>query len=171
VHKWRIGGEVEALGNEESRERVLRRLATQAKVWRDLLFGNRSAESHLALKDRRRISWGALAATGGLVLVVSILVWSAVLLLAVVGRSFLAAASPWSEQIAQASADLVEKLLTWQNVSALVATLSSVVVILTGVVSRATGWILEFHTRTRAWLKLTMICRRAYRRWGGFSLA
>jgi hypothetical protein len=164
LYKWRIEEELAAMDTEE-KSQVLDRLAAQVKVWRDLLFGRRSAESLLGLQDRRRVLWGALAATGGLVLIVSALVWLTVLLLAAVGRSFLAAASPWSEQMAMASADLVEKLFTWQSISSLVATLSSVVVILTGLVSRASGWILAFHTRARSWLELTLICRRAYHPW------
>ncbi len=165
LYKWRIAEELAELDTKQ-KKRVVERLAAQSEVWRDLLFGSRSAESLLTLKDRRRISWAALAATGALVLIVAILVWLGVLLLAVVGRSFLAAASPWSEQMAQASADLVERLFTWQNLSALVATLSSVVVILTGTVSRASGWTLAFHTRASAWLQSTVIYRRAYRHWG-----
>ena len=162
--KWRIGEEAKTLTDKE-KERVLKRLMAQAKVWRDLLFGRRSAESLLTRKDRQRISRIALASTGALVLVAGILIWLAVLLLAGVGRSLLAATSPWSEQIAEGSADMVAQLFDWQSVSALVATLSSVVVLVTGLVSRASGWILAFHGRIEGWLEQTLICRRAYRRW------
>jgi hypothetical protein len=162
--KWRIGEGAKALTDQE-KKRVLKRLMAQAKVWRDLLFGRRSAESLLTRNERQLIGWGALASTGVIVLVAGILIWLAVLLLAGVGRSLLAATSPWSEQIAEGSADMVAQLFDWQNVSALVATLSSVVVLVTGLASRASGWILAFHARAGAWLENALICRRAYHRW------
>jgi len=153
------------LGAEKQR-RVRQRLEAQAKVWYDLLFGRRSAESYLTLQDRRRIGWGALAGTAGLVLVVSIVVWLSVLLFVGVGRSLLTEASPWTDQINEASAQLAEQLFTWQNLSALVATLSSVAVVLMGFVSRASGWTVAFHSRAQEWLKLRSLRRRAYRHWG-----
>jgi hypothetical protein len=165
LYQWRIEHELKAWDTEK-KQRVLKRLESQAGVWYDLLFGRRSAESYLTPADRRLVLWGALAATAVLVLAVSILVWFGVLLLGGVGRSLLASATDVSEQLSAARAGLVEELFKWQNWSALLATLSAVVVVIIGLIKSASGWVIDFHTRTGEWLKKRLIRRRAYRRWG-----
>ena len=60
LYKWRIQKRIERMGTAEKKE-ILKRLEAQAKVWRDLLFGSRSADSYLTNEDRRLIAGGHLA--------------------------------------------------------------------------------------------------------------
>ena len=164
LYRWRVADQLKGF-DEDQNKRVLNRLEAQSKVWHDLLFGLQRAESYLTIGDRRLISWGASGMTTLLVVLVSGIVWLAVLLLAGAGRSLLASTTGLSVQLPQSSGDLMAEMLNWQNWSALLATLSSVVVILVGLISQLSGWMIAFHKRTYAWLKLRRIYNRTYRRW------
>jgi hypothetical protein len=65
-----------------------------------------------------------------------------------------------------AQSNFVNDLLNWQTWSTLLATFSSLVILLTGFVSRLSGWILGFHTWAREWLKRRSLYRHTYRHWG-----
>jgi hypothetical protein len=165
LYKWRDEGQIEALSTED-RKKVLRRLESQVKVWHDMLFGGRSAESYLTRQDRLGVTWGSLAATVALIVAAMVLVWLAVLILSSAGRSVSASMLGVPEQLVQAQSNFVSSLLNWQTWSTLLATFSSLVVLLIGFVSRLSGWILEFHDRVRKWLKMRLLYRRTYRHWG-----
>jgi hypothetical protein len=166
LYDWRIEGQLQSL-DEEGRLRVLRQLTAQAKVWRDLLFGGRRAESYLTTRDERLILWGSAVATAVLLLGAMILVWLAVLALSSAGRSVTAAWSGVPRQLPEAQGTILEDALGWQNWSALLATVSSLVVLLTGLVTRLSGWVISFHRFVQDWLKVQAIYRRTYRSWQG----
>jgi hypothetical protein len=164
LNRWSIGDQLKSM-NGEGKEHVLKRLEAQAKVWHDLLFGLQRPENYLHEDDRRQITWGAIGATALLVILVGLFVWLAVLLLAGVGRALLASASGVTDQLTAGSSQIVEDLLNYQNWSSLLATLTSVVVVLTGIISRLSGWIITFHNQAREWLTLRKIQKRTYRHW------
>lgn len=164
LYQWRVADQLKDF-DDDQKKRVLNRLEAQAKVWHDLLFGLQRAESYLTIRDRRLISWGASGMTILLVVLVGLIVWLAVLLLAGAGRSLLASTTGLSVPLPQSSGDLMAEMLNWQNWSALLATLSSVVVILAGFISQLSGWMITFHKRAWAWLKFRRIFIRTYRRW------
>jgi hypothetical protein len=164
LEHWSIGEEIKGM-DETGQNRLLERLGAQAKVWRDLLFGLRQADSYLLASDRRRIAWGAAAATALLVVLVGLAVWLAVLLLSAAGRALLASNTSVATQATEASSDLVTQLLNWQNWSALLATLSSVIVVLTGFITRLSGWMIAFHQSVKNWLEFRRIFNRTLRTW------
>jgi hypothetical protein len=164
LEAWCIGEEIKGL-DEAGQKRVLERLGAQTMVWRDLLFGLRQTDSYLLASDRRRITWGAAVATALLVVLVGLAVWLAVLLLSTAGRALLAANTSLATQATGASSDLVTQLLNWQNWSALLATLSSVIVVLTGFITRLSGWMIAFHQNVKNWLEFRRIFNRTLRNW------
>ena len=143
-------------------ERLLERLEAQVKVWRDLLFGQRQAASYLTPGDQRQVAWGAAAASAGLVLLVGLVVWR---------RFYPGRAGPQPDgRHPQPAAGpdpggwgCLAYLSNWQNWSALLATLSSVVAVLTGVVKGLSGWLWSFHQRVNRALTLRKIQQRTYR--------
>jgi hypothetical protein len=163
LYKWRVDSQIEALPPED-KKKVLRRLESQVKVWHDMLFGGRPAESYLTRQDRLGVTWGSFAATVALIVVAMVLVWLAVLALSSLGRSVSASMIGLPKQLAQSN--FVNDLLNWQTWSTLLATFSSLVILLTGFVSRLSGWILGFHTWAREWLKRRSLYRHTYRHWG-----
>lgn len=164
LHKWRDRGQIERL-EAASRKKALKRLESQAKVWHDLLFGSRTADSYLLTRDRRLITIAAFGATFILVLAAMILIWLAVLTLSSTGRAVAASMVGLPQELGQAQATFVQDLLNWQMWSTLLATLSSVVVLVAGLVTRLSGWVIRFHHRVKAWLKRHLIYRRTYRSW------
>jgi len=165
LRKWRIQHRLEQL-DPAARKQVMRRLESQAKVWHDLLFGGRSAESYLTGGDRRLITWGAAGSTALLVLGTMLLVWLAVLALSSAGRTVAASMTGLPRQLSEAQAAFIGDVLDWQKWSSLLATLSSVVVLITGFIHRLSGWVLGFHRLVREWLQRQLIYRRTYRHWG-----
>jgi len=147
----------------KAQERLLERLEAQMKVWRDLLFGLREANSYLTPYHQRQIARRAVAETAGLVLGVSVGVWLVVLLLAGLGRSLMGSAMNLPFDTATIGGDVMAYLSNWQNWSALLATASSVVVTLTGVTGRLSGWLWAFHAKRSQALTLQRINLRTYR--------
>jgi uncharacterized membrane protein len=123
------------------------------------------AESYLTHQDQLGVTWGAMGVTVALILVAMILVWLAVLLLSSAGRSVSASLVGLPEQLATAQSSFINDLLNWQTWSTLLATFSSLVILLIGFVARLSGWILEFHRWVREWLKKRSLYRRTYRHW------
>jgi hypothetical protein len=164
LYQWRSETQIEAQ-DSEGKKAVLKRLASQTKVWHDLLFGGRSAESYLTEGDRRRIVREALGITIALLLSSMFLVWLAVLVLSSAGRSVTASLAGLPQQLSEAQVALVGGLLDWQMWSTLLATLSSVAVLFTGLVTRLSGWVITFYNRVKEWRKLRAIYRRTYRGW------
>ena len=164
LERWSAEKEVERL-DRAGRQKVLQRLESQVKVWHDLLFGGRSAESYLTTNDRRLVGWGAAAATVASLLAAMALVFLSVLALSSAGRNITASVSGISPEVSGASSSFVQDLLDWQKWSTLLATFSSLVVLATGVVTRLSGWMIGFHKMVREWLSLQLIYRRTYRSW------
>lgn len=159
---WGIGEQI-SQADQDFQKRLTKRLEAQVKVWRDLLFGLRSAESYLTARDRKHAARGALAASGGLVLLVGLAAWLAVLFLAGVGRSLMGSALGLAVDTTQISGDLSAYLSDWQNWSALLATISSVLAVLTGVVKGLSGWLWAFHQNQQRILTLRRIETCTYR--------
>jgi hypothetical protein len=164
LERWRIADKLENM-DEKGKKSVLAHLETQTEVWHDLIFGLQRAESYLREGDRRWITWGARIATAVLVVLVSVAVWLAVLLLSRAGWELLSSATGITAEITDANSPLKAELLKWQNLSALLASISSVVVILTGFIKSLSGWMIAFHKRAKAWLTWMYIRRRTYRDW------
>jgi hypothetical protein len=164
LDRWSIGEMVKGM-DADGQKRALERLEAQVKVWRDLLFGLRQAGSYLRARDRRRVAWGALAATAVLVILVGLAAWLAVLLLSAAGRALLASSSGLPVQVTEISSDLVGRLLNWQTLSALLATLSSVVVVLAGFITRLSGWVIAFYQKVGDRLELRQVYKRSIRPW------
>ena len=164
LYRWRIAGRLKDL-DEQMKKRLLTRLEAQAKVWYDLLFGLQQAQDYLRREDRSWVAWGAFGATALLMILMGLATWLAVLLLSWAGQALLASASSAPEELAKAGSELAGKLLDWQNWSALLATLSSVVVVLTSFITRFSGWMISFHQLVYDRLMLQHIFRRSYRGW------
>lgn len=148
----------------EGKRHAFNRLESQAKVWHDLLFGSRSADSYLLTLDRRWLALGALGITLVLVLAAMLGVWLFALTMSSAGRSLTAQMAGLPQEIAPAQSAIIGDVLDWQKWSTLLATLSSIVVLLAGLVSNVSGWILNIYRRLKAWLKLQFITYRTYRR-------
>jgi len=164
LYKWRVQEQIEKL-DPASKKQVLKRLESQAKVWHDLLFGSRNAESYLTAGDRRLVTWGAALVTAVLVLAAMVLVWLVVLALSSTGRVVAASMTGLPQQLAAAQEKILIDMLDWGKWTTLLATFSSVAVLLTGIVTRLSGWMISFHNLVREWLKLGLIYRRTDRRW------
>jgi hypothetical protein len=154
LYKLRDEGRLEKL-DAGGKKHALERLEAQAKVWHDLLFGSRSADSYLLASDYRWISLGALGVTLALALAVVFGVWLSALTMSRVGMTAL------PTEIGQAG---FSEWLDWQKWSTLLATLSSMVVLFTGLVTNVSGWIIAIYQRLKGWLKLLFIYHRTYRR-------
>jgi hypothetical protein len=161
---WQIADRLRSMQNDE-KAKVLSRLKAQAKVWRDILFGLQRPEGYLREADRRRIVWTSNIYTAMLIILVGLIVWLAVLLLAGSGRMLLASASGVSNTAGFDSQKIIEQLINYQNWSSLLATLSSVVVVLTGIITRLSGWIINFRSFVKDRLTLSAIKKRTYRDW------
>jgi hypothetical protein len=164
LYRWRTAGQLIDL-NDEQKKHLLKRLEAQAKVWCDLLFGLQRAEDYLRREDRRLIAWGAFGATALLAILVALAAWLGVLLLAGAGRALLASLPGVQEELSGAGSALAAGVLNWQNWAALLATLSSVVVVLTGFITHLSGWMFGFHRQAKEWLKLRRIYARTNRLW------
>jgi hypothetical protein len=57
LKRWIIGERVKDL-DKDGQARLLERLESQVKVWRDLLFGLRLSSSYLTRRDQRQVTWG-----------------------------------------------------------------------------------------------------------------
>jgi hypothetical protein len=162
LERWSIGAKVKGM-DDGKQKRLLVRLESQLKVWRDLLFGLRQPGSYLTPPDQRRISTLSILATVGLVIVIGLGVWLAVLLLAGLGRSLMGSAMNLSLDTSKITGDVMTTLNDWQNWSSLMATLSSVVAVLTGVIKGFSGWLWTFHTKVLRLLTQRRIEQRTYR--------
>ena len=162
LEHWSIGEQVKGMDGDRQK-RILERLESQVKVWRDLLFGLRRAESYLKPRDQRQVAWQAVAATAGLVLLVGLVVWLAVLLLAGLGRNLVGLAMSVPVDTAKIKSEMVTSLVDWQNWSSLLATVSSALAVLTGVVKGLSGWLWGFHLKCRQAFILRRIEQRTYR--------
>jgi len=162
--QWRVSEKVKQM-DEGQRKRVLDRLEAQAKVWGDLLFGLQEAESYLLENDRKSIRWVSIGATVLLVALVGAGVWGAVLLLAGLGRTALAVSTGTVKLVPEDNSALMAELLDWEKWSSLLATFSSVVVVVTGYIQQVSGWINGFHGRVEGWLRMRAIFKRTTRRW------
>jgi hypothetical protein len=89
--------------------------------------------------------------------------WLAVLLLSGAGRALLAVATGTPGDLSQIGSGLRTGLQDWQNWSAILAVLSTIVVVLTGFITRLSGWMVVFHHRIRNWLELRQIYKRTLR--------
>jgi hypothetical protein len=137
----------------------------QAGVWHYLLFGGRSAESYLTAEDRRLVAWVAAGITIVSVVAVMILVWLLVLTLSSAGRAATASWLGSPEQLSATQAVIVSDLVNWQKWSTTLATISSVVVLIAGLVTRLSGWMVALHNHVKDWLTLRHIYRCTYRDW------
>ena len=162
LERWSISEKVKGM-DEERQKRLLERLESQLKVWRDLLFGLRQADSYLTPRDRRQITSWAAAAAAGLVILVGLGVWLAVLILAGVGRSLMGSAMNLPVDTSKISSDVSTYLSNWQNWSSLLAVVSSTLAVLTGVIKGLSGWLWAFHRNIHQALTLRAIQQRTYR--------
>ena len=162
LEHWGIGETIKGWDKDNLKD-LLDRLEAQIKVWRDLLFGLRPADSYLTVRDRRQITWRAAAGTSGFVLLVGILSWLAVLFLSGLGRSLLGVETGLPTDSSKISSEVMAYLSNWQNWSALLATISSILAVLTGVIKGLSGWLWNFHSGLQQWLILERIKRRTFR--------
>jgi hypothetical protein len=165
LYRWRDTYEHLKALDLAGKKQVLKRLESQAGVWHYLLFGGRSAQSYLTAEDRRLISWGTAGATALFVAAAMVLVWLLVLALSSAGRSAAASIVVLPPQLPEARASIISDLLNWQKWSALLATLSSVAVLITGLITRLSGWVIAFHNLVKEWLTLRRIYLRTFRDW------
>jgi hypothetical protein len=163
LYKFRDNGQIAQLDAAGKRQ-ALKRLESQAKIWHDLLFGSRSADSYLLAPDRRWISLGAAGMTLAFVLAAMVGVWLIALTMSSVGRTLTAEMAGLPQEINEAQFAFLGNLLDWQKWSTLLATLSSMVVLVSGLVSNLSGWIIWLYRRIKEWLRLQFIYRRTYRR-------
>jgi hypothetical protein len=162
LYKSRDEGQIDKM-DADGKQRALKLLESQAKVWHDLLFGSRSADSYLLASDRRWIFLGALGFTLAFALAVIIGVWLTALTMSSAGRAVTAGMiTDLPQEIAQTA--FIGNLLDWQKWSTLLATLSSMVVLLTGLITNVSGWIIAIYQRLKNWLKLQFIYHRTNRR-------
>ncbi len=148
-----------------SKKQVLRQLESQAGVWHYLLFGGRSAEGYLTAEDRRLVTWLAVGITTVFVVTAMILVWLVVMVLSSAGRTATASLLGSPEQLSAAQAAIVSDLVDWQKWSTTLATTSTVMVLIAGLVTRLSGWVVVLHNQVKDWLTLRRIYRRTYRDW------
>jgi len=165
LHRWRGAYEHLKTLDLAGKKQVLSQLESQAGVWHYLLFGGRSAEGYLTAEDRRLVTWLAIGITTVFVMAAMILVWLVVMTLSSAGRTATTALLGSPEQLSAAQAAIVGDLLSWQKWSTTVATISSVVVLIAGLVTRLSGWVVVLHDRVKDWLTLRRIYRRTYRNW------
>jgi hypothetical protein len=69
-----------------------------------------------------------------------------------------------SQEIGEVQSAFVGDLLDWQKWSTLLATLSSMAVLLAGLVTNLSGWVVWLYRRLKEWLKIQFIYQRTYRR-------
>ena len=165
LHQWRGAYEHLRTLDLDGKKQVLKRLESQAGVWHYLLFGGRSAEGYLTAEDRRLVTWSAVGITTVFVVAAMILVWLAVMALSSAGRTATAALLGAPEQLSATQAAIVSDLLDWQKWSTMLATISSLVVLIAGLVTRLSGWVVVLHNRVEDWLTLRRIYHRTYRDW------
>jgi hypothetical protein len=165
LYKWRGAYEHLKTSDLAGKKQVLKRLESQAGVWHYLLFGERGAESYLSAEDRRFVNWVAGGITTVSALAATILVWLVVMALSSAGRATTAALIGSPKELSAAQAVIVGDLVDWQKWSTLLATISSVVVLIAGLVTRLSGWVVTLHNLVKDRLALRRIYRRAYRDW------
>lgn len=167
LYRWR--GSFEYLKGLDSngKRQVVKRLESQAGVWHYLLFGGRSAESYLTARDRGFITWLAAGGTALFVLAAMILVWLVVLALLSAGWTTTASMIGVPSPLSGTQAVVTNDLLDWQKWSALLATVSSVALLFTGLVAQLSGWMMALRNLAKEWLTLQLIYRRTYRDWRG----
>lgn len=163
LYKHRDQGRIDKQ-DQNGKKHALKLLESQAKVWHDLLFGSRSADSYLWATDQRWLILGSVGVTLVFVLAALLGVWLTALTMSSVGRTVTAEMTGLSQEIGQAQNGFVGALLDWQKWSTLLATLSSMVVLVSGLVGNLSGWVLAFYRRINGWLKLQFIYYRTYRR-------
>ncbi|MBI1882199.1 MAG: hypothetical protein HYR94_28840 [Chloroflexi bacterium] len=164
LYKFRDQGQIARL-DPAGRKHALKLLESQAKVWHDLLFGSRSADSYLLALDRRWITLGGAGMTLAFVLIAMVGVWLIALMMSSAGRALTAGIVGLPQEINEAQqAAFLGDLLDWQKWSTLLATLSSMVVLVSGLVSNLGGWVIWLYRRFKEWLKLQFIYQRTYRR-------
>jgi hypothetical protein len=165
LYKWRGAYEHLKASDLAGKKQVLKRLESQAGVWHYLLFGERGAESYLTAEDRRFVTWLAGGITAASALAIVLLVWLVVMALSSAGRGAAAALIGSPNELSGAQAVIVGDLVDWQKWSTLLATISSLVVLVAGLVTRLSGWAVTLHNFVKDWLALRRIYRRAYRDW------
>lgn len=163
LYKFRDRGQATRL-DSAGRQQLLKRLESQAKVWHDLLFGSRSADSYLLAPDYRWLTLAALGITLIFVLAAVVGVWFFALTMSNAGRTLTAEMTGLPREIGSAQSPFIGDMLDWQKWSTLLATLSSIVVLLAGLIGNVSGWILNIYRRLKGWLKLQFITYRTYRR-------
>ena len=99
------------------------------------------------------------------VILTMILVWLVVMALSGVGRAATASLIGSPKELSAAQAVIVSDLVNWQKWSTLLATISSVLVLITGLVTQMSGWVVRLNSLVKDWLTLRRIYRRAYRDW------
>ncbi len=164
LYKWRDQGHTSDKLDATGKKHALKQLESQAKVWHDLLFGSRNAESYLLTRDNRLIITGAIGATLLLVLIVVVGVWLVTLTMSTAGRTLTAEITGLSTELPEAQSAFLDDLLNWQMWSTMMATLSSVIVLVSGLVTGLSGWVIWIYHRLKEWLKLQFIYQRTYRR-------
>ena len=98
-------------------------------------------------------------------LAIAVLVWLAVMALSSAGRGAAAALIGSPQEMSAAQAVIVGDLVDWQKWSTMLATISSLVVLIAGLVTRLSGWVVVLHERVKDWRTLRRIYRRTYRNW------
>ncbi len=165
LRRWRGAYEHLRTLDLDGKKQVVKCLESQAGVWHYLLFGGRGAEGYLSAEDRRLVSWLAAGITIVSVVAVMILVWLLVLTLSSAGRAATASWLGSPEQLSATQAVIVSDLVDWQKWSTTLATISSVAVLIAGLVTRLSGWMVALHNRVKDWLTLRHIYRCTYRDW------
>jgi hypothetical protein len=165
LYKWRGAYEYLKTLDLAGKNQVLKRLESQAGVWHYLLFGEHGAQSYLTVEDRRFVTWVAGGITAVSALAIVVLVWLAVMALSSAGRGGAAALIGSPEEMSAAQAAIVGDLVDWQKWSTVLATISSLVVLIAGLVTRLSGWAVTLHNFVKDRLALRRIYRRAYRDW------
>jgi hypothetical protein len=162
LERWSIGEQVKERDFDRQKD-LLERLESQAKVWRDLLFGLRQGNSYLKPNDRRLVASLSIAATFGVMVLVGFAVWLAVLVLAGVGRSLMGTVTNLPVNKSTISREMVTYLFNWESWSSLLATGSSVLAVLTGVVKGLSGWLWGFYQNIYKAMTLKRIQYRTVR--------
>jgi hypothetical protein len=96
-------------------------------------------------------------------MLVGLVVWLVVLVLAILGRSLIGSTMKLPLDTARVGSEVLAFLSNWQNWSALLATASSVLAVLTGVVKGLSGWLWAFYQNCHQALVLRQIKYRTYR--------
>ncbi len=165
LRRWGIGT---AVAKQERFSPSKSGLEKQMTIWRDTLFGRRPPERILNTRVRNRVQLLAYMTSGAIVLAALSIFWSLLWIMpALVERldlsaSFFAVLQPASQYIEGDLPIRIDSKLdaVVKAASALVATVSSVAVFLSGMIARASGWILRLHDRVDFFYRSRAIQKR-----------